>query len=81
MCVCVCGKYLMHGPCRYKDRVSQELNDCPALDAMLIQQPLTLLPAQVPCVLSDGVLVQRHVQTLLLRELRWLLLKGRKRVF
>lgn len=63
----------MHGPCRYKDRVSQELNYRPPLNSVLFQQPLPLLPAQVPAVLSNGVLVQQNVQLLLLTELkRWL---------
>lgn len=61
--------HLVHGACRKKNRVSQELDHAPALDPVLIQQPLALLPAQVPAVLPDRVLVRRHVQPLLLTEL------------
>lgn len=62
--------YLEHGPCWYEHRVAEELNYSPALHVVLIQQPLTLLPAQVRALLSDWVLVQRHVQSLLLIELK-----------
>lgn len=61
--------YLEHGSCWDEHRVSQELDDGPALDVVLIQQPLALLPAQVGALLSDRVLLQRHVQPLLLVEL------------
>lgn len=73
MCAYACKytAYLVHSPCWYEDRVSQELNYSPTLNSMLIQQPLTLLPAQIPALLSDWVLVQGHVQSLLLTELRW----------
>lgn len=69
--LCSCFIYLVHGPCWYEYRVSQELNYSPSLDSVFIQQPLTLLPAQVQALLSDWVLVQGHVQSLLLAELRW----------
>lgn len=78
VCVCVYTTYLVHRACWYKNRVSQELNYSPALDSMLIQQPLTLLPAQVPALLSDWVLVQWHVQSLLLTELMWLVMEGER---
>ncbi len=74
--MCEYSIYLVHGPCWYKYRVSQELNYSPALNSIFIQQPLTLLPAQVQALLSDWVLVQRHVQSLLLTELRWWLESG-----
>lgn len=75
--MCDYSIYLVHGPCWYQYRVSQELDYSPALNSVLIQQPLTLLPAQVQALLSDWVLVQRHVQSLLLTKLRWLVSGGR----
>lgn len=71
------GLYLEHGSCWDEHRVSQELDDGPALDVVLVQQPLALLPAQVGALLPDRVLLQRHVQTLLLVELLEEVVSGR----
>lgn len=65
-----CGGYLVHGARGNEDGVSKELDDGPSVDSVLIQQPLPLLPAQVPGLLSDRVLVLGRVGSLLLAELR-----------
>ena len=64
--VCV---YLVHGPRWNQNRVSQELHHGPALHPVLLQQLLPLLPAQVPALLSDWVLLSGHVQSLLFTQL------------
>jgi len=63
-----CSTHLVHGPRWYEHRVPQELDHGPALDPVLIQQPLPLLPAQVRALLSDWVLVQHGVRSLLGEE-------------
>lgn len=72
-------RYLEHGSCWDEHRVSQELDDGPALDVVLIQQPLALLPAQVGALLPDWVLLQRHVLSLLFVQLMVVGGQGTKR--
>lgn len=66
-----CGAHLVHGPCWDHHRVPQELDHGPALNPVLVQEPLALLPAQVKTLVSDWVLVQGDVQSLFLTKLGW----------
>lgn len=65
-----------------KHRVSQELDDGPALNSILVIQAATQHLVQIPALVVDGVVIWRVLLTLLLSHLKhdraeWFVSKSR----